>query len=759
MDDEERSVVDAVTSLNQVMDLKGLTRYFKQVAQSARVGSDECVDDFLGCVNVKIKDIPSIGLERWFTLEKRSERSKVSGEVKLKLWLSTREEPKRDDDDLTDVEQHIKLIQQFSLYEMKQSAESASSFHGQLSDAAEIILEQHALQSDLTPNSVRESVMQAYSYYQVVISSAVETTICRKLPNSAWSAYSAMTNIGISYSYLFDILTTLVSRWEPLILDKAEENMMADSFVLFEQKCCNAITEHRDRFPPQNNKALDSFSDLLRCCKLMIECSAFKACVSLNRSFSNLAKTALETSAEGFCSDSIKESKNEVRVGFKKSYEKNLVYADPCAELAQILQHIVVACSKSSAYDQIFASVANIDYSKITYTLEEYLCVKLMDDGPSGLKATMNRASAKEDGEIVPFLNVLKIHLALNEFRQYQNPKLRMTFMFDNWGGLFDRAITKWVNQVRVRAFARADFSCRLDTDIERNDKIKFSSSHVDICHIIEQIITTWERMKVSDPKLRISLTEKLIQNICKLAEFYVDKIFAVLASEGFQGELQLFVPKGTLARFCTVMNNAEKVRRSLLFYDHLHLDEILNQEIGQDKHERKTRVEKEIDSCTAYISKQIETAIDQLSKRFAPLLEKHLVHFAWSPETTPAEVALKPMTEVVDSELLKLHRMLLHKNFVRVLISQFNVMLPLLLKCLDEDQGCDPKFCDRIAEGTGILTEFYHAYGKGISGETLRNLPLYQELLRKLELHRTPTEMLITRYYKNLHEQQQASV
>uniref|UniRef100_A0A158R5N8 BAI1-associated protein 3 n=1 Tax=Syphacia muris TaxID=451379 RepID=A0A158R5N8_9BILA len=727
LDDEERSVVDAVASLNQVMDLKGLTRYFKQVAQSARVGSDDCVDDFLGCVNIKIKDIPSTGLERWFPLEKRSERSKVSGEVKLKLWLSTREEPKRDDDDdLTDVEQHIKLIQQFSLYEMKQSADAASSFYGQLCDAAEIILEQHALQSDLTP---------------------LHKAFC------AWSAYSAMTNIGISYSYLYDILTNLVLHWEPLVLDKTEENMMADSFVLFEQRCLTAIAEHRVRFPPRNHKAVDLLSDLLRCYKLMLECNPYKACISATRSFNASIKTALESCAEEFFTASMKESKND----------------DPCCELAQLLQHIVVACSKSASYNQVLSSVSDIDYAQVTHgvfnrMLKEYLCVKLMDDSPSGLKATMNRASAKEDGEIVPFLNVLKIHLALNEFSQYQTSKQKTSFSFDNWNSLFDRAISKWVNQILVRGFARADFSCHLDTDIVRNDKMKFSTSHHDICHMIEQITNTWERMRVSDPKLRLTLTEKVVQNICKLAEFYVDKIFAILASEGFQGELQLFVPKGILARFCTVINNAEKVRRSLLFYDRLNMDEssVNGQNKNQEKRKGKTKIEQQIDTCTTYISNQIETAIDQLSKRFATLLDKHLTHFAWSPETTPAEVALKPMTEVVDNELLKLHRMLLHKNFVRVLISQFNVMLPLIMKCLDEEQGLnknplqsDPKFCARLAEGTAILTEFYHACGKGISGETLRNLPLYQELLKKLELHRTPTEMLIGQYYRNLHEQQ----
>ncbi|GBP03486.1 BAI1-associated protein 3, partial [Eumeta japonica] len=56
------------------------------VCQSARQGSQ---DDFLGCVNIPIADIPSTGMEG--LLEARSQRSTVQGRIRLKLWLSTRE--------------------------------------------------------------------------------------------------------------------------------------------------------------------------------------------------------------------------------------------------------------------------------------------------------------------------------------------------------------------------------------------------------------------------------------------------------------------------------------------------------------------------------------------------------------------------------------------------------------------------------------------------------------------------------------------
>lgn len=63
--DDESSVVEAAKKLNEVSSFKGLGRYFKQVAQSARSkNSGASMDDFLGCVNISLDVSGSTGLKR-----------------------------------------------------------------------------------------------------------------------------------------------------------------------------------------------------------------------------------------------------------------------------------------------------------------------------------------------------------------------------------------------------------------------------------------------------------------------------------------------------------------------------------------------------------------------------------------------------------------------------------------------------------------------------------------------------------------------
>ena len=93
--DEQTNVIEAVKKLNEVKGVRGIRRFFKQVAQSAK-GADQ--DDFLGCITIPVQvkgilqpvegtliawlyqDIPSSGFEGWYKLLGRSSRSQVSAE-------------------------------------------------------------------------------------------------------------------------------------------------------------------------------------------------------------------------------------------------------------------------------------------------------------------------------------------------------------------------------------------------------------------------------------------------------------------------------------------------------------------------------------------------------------------------------------------------------------------------------------------------------------------------------------------------------
>uniref|UniRef100_A0A915DV92 Uncharacterized protein n=1 Tax=Ditylenchus dipsaci TaxID=166011 RepID=A0A915DV92_9BILA len=674
-DDDERRVLDAVTSLNQISGLKGLGRYFKEVAQSTRAGSNDLVDDFLGSV----------------TLKKRSDKSQVSGQVLLRLWLSTKEErrPASADgneedilDDLVDIKQHVELIRQFAVQEIRSSGAPVSHFQGHLPEAAVTILHQHAIQGDLTE---------------------LHQAMCQ------WLAYHVMINIGISYTFLYDILSNLISKWRPLALDKDAEDLLAESFEKFNENCRKTILDHRSTGSKRLD--MDSFGNMIRSLKLLRESPVYNKCVPFHKQFlSDINDILMESANNHFRALQLESQKPQ---------------------------------KSASQFDPIFKSYAEIDYGTGTYQefdrlLFEYISSEMMSEKNTDLKSMLLKVPEDEQTLIA----ILNVHCALKEFNSFRKPKLRYKMESVDWSPTFDRAISKWLDVAKIKAFARVELACQLDAQIQiqASNEIRHTSSYVDICHIIEQLMWLWEHVQVRDLGLRTELTEKLVQTICKIAEYYVDRVMAQLATDGFHGQLQ------------------PNLSAALINISVLPLT-IQSSETYEKKFKKeaswRVSLERDLSNCEKYIGEQIEASVDRLVRRQIAQLKKHVFHLAWSPAACPVEQSLKPLTDMLDSELSLVHRTLLHRNFVRVMYSQVNVLLQLLQECVTDNAGLEPSFYQRLHVAWTILMEFFHAEGKGISLEAFEVIPAHKVLISQLSLNQLTTMNLIELYYKDLLKEQ----
>ncbi|XP_077489961.1 BAI1-associated protein 3-like isoform X3 [Amblyomma americanum] len=189
--DDESSVFDAARKLNEVTGFKGLGRYFKQIAQSARSSPADTVDDFLGCVNVPLEDIPSSGVDRWFPLQGRSNRSTIQGQIRLKLCLGTREDrglAASIDDNWKEVVEHQELLWIFIEHELRHLECPTYEWAGDLPAPSLTILQQHAIQGDLTE---------------------LQQAICR------WVMYSRKhMGVSLDYALLLQLLDDLDRAWE-----------------------------------------------------------------------------------------------------------------------------------------------------------------------------------------------------------------------------------------------------------------------------------------------------------------------------------------------------------------------------------------------------------------------------------------------------------------------------------------------------------------------------------------------------------------
>uniref|UniRef100_A0A665VDK2 BAI1 associated protein 3 n=1 Tax=Echeneis naucrates TaxID=173247 RepID=A0A665VDK2_ECHNA len=198
--DDDVSVAEACKKLNEVSGLRGMGRYFKQIAKSVRAngsassGSEENADDFLGCINIP--------LNRDTTLSKKDSNVSI----------------------------HQKMLSQIVEYEHREPY----NWNGQVCPAAWTVLTHHAVQTDLSP---------------------LQQAIIR------WQCYSSHHRTQrVCYSLLLRLLRTIDAEAPSCV----QERQLSDSFRLYTDHCLCLMKNMRQVFPCTSAAAITRYELMLR---------------------------------------------------------------------------------------------------------------------------------------------------------------------------------------------------------------------------------------------------------------------------------------------------------------------------------------------------------------------------------------------------------------------------------------------------------------------------------------------------------------
>ncbi|CAK9803609.1 BAI1-associated protein 3 [Anthophora plagiata] len=734
--DDESSVFDAVSKLNEVRGVKGLGRFFKQIAQSARSGGQ---DDFLGCVNIPLQDIPSTGLDRWYKLEARTQRSTIQGRIRLKLWLSTREDRgTSEEDNWGELRQQERLYTVFLNHEMNKQGED---FTGELPQTALTILHQHAVQGDVT-----ELQQALVKWVATARQSACDPRILHRL------------------------LQELDNLWHTDTLSRDEEQCLAESFNEFLDVTLKRVRQHRVLFPPLHRPSISKLDYLLRCLGLLSNMKAFRACCPFNKEIRGEIITALRKGTLEWYEDTRQQT---------MCYDK-----EPDQDADKVLQdftNLVTALLVDleqglTYYNSLFESTNGVPYFSAVYKqldklLAEHVAKHMENTSEMqnelGARVTtaclqLHGQNADEEYVLPPGAEIgtpmFELYLALQDFvimKENLPQSDHKTLAICKYYEWFRPAVDKWLDLAKLKAIQRVRKSAELDRICTGEYIVKHGTSAIDVTACFYQIKEFWKKLAWPDLPGSYNLVLKVVDAICSSAAYYAEITHQKLADSGYYEEQTPYkTTDEVIAEMCVAINGLEYVRRWLLkLGEELLVEKLLTalecQAGDSVRMQWRNALTSPLEQTPGQMLLFINQIVSRIGTKMRPPLKKAMFHLAWSPDSLPTSEAIAPLLEYLDMHLVVLNSSLLTVNFNRVLQDIWEVVLAELSNQMDGNAGDKPAmFYERLHEALDLLIKFFHEDDKGLPYEALHSQS-FLNVEERLQYHKMDTTFLIDRFYR----------
>ncbi|XP_058567172.1 BAI1-associated protein 3 isoform X2 [Neofelis nebulosa] len=701
--DDDVSLVEACRKLNEVIGLKGMSRYFKQIVKSARANgtagpAEDHTDDFLGCLNIPVREVPVAGEDRWFKLEPRSSASRVQGDCQLVLKLiTTQRDTGMSQRGRAGFLSYMLLLSRLLQFEHRSEEPKASCWRGELSGPAATILCLHGAQNNLS------ALQLAVLHWQV-------------------SSRHHQTRT-LDYGYLLGLLEDMQAHWEEASsLPQGQEESLADSFNAFSEFGLRLLRQLRDFFPATNSTAVYRLELLLKCLsKMQIFQPSFEVC-------------SFRTELNADISAALKR-------GNREWYDRLLNTKSPreqsgpqrlagLVELADAVYEDLQSCY--GIYASLFHSITDIDFFTLTFRQLERLVAE-------EAWVLTEELSPKMTLEVASGLFELYVTLAdIQRFWSSIPGRDSRSLALAGIHGPFLPAVKLWLQVLRDQVRWRLQGAVDVDTLEPMDASSKHSSSAASASLCFSHIQELWARLAWPDPAQAEALGTQLSQDLCAATLFYTELLRKkVDAQPGAAGE-------AVSEPLCVVLNNVELLRKAAgQTLRGLAWPEVTSGPEGV--------LPRPLLGCAQALDEdlqqEVHTVTAHLTSKMVADIRKYVQHISLSPDSIQNDEAVAPLMKYLDEKLALLSTSLVKENLSRVLEALWELLLQAILRALGANLDVSADFYGRFHFTLEALVSFFHAEGQGLPLESLKD-GSYKRLEEELRLHQCSTRECIEQYY-----------
>ncbi|XP_043825296.1 BAI1-associated protein 3 isoform X1 [Dromiciops gliroides] len=709
--DDDVSVAEACKKLNEVIGFKGMGRYFKQIVKSARANgtagaSEDNADDFLGCLNIPIREIPVTGLDKWFKLEPRSSSSRVQGDCHLILKLITTQRDTSMSRRMSGFQVHGLLLSQLLMFEHGQDQPEAYSWKGELSGPAVTILSHHGTQTDLSALQLAMIHWQASSQHHQACS--------------------------LDYCYLLELLGTIQEQWgeATAALPKEQEESLANSFISFVEHALLLLRQLRELFPVTNSNAISRLEFLLRCLSQIHSLQPFRMiCPFQNELHVDIA-TALKKGTQDWY-ERLQRSRISLGKAGLDCLPGLIGLADAVYDDLQASHSVYGKLFVSSVHLSLH-SIVKVDLFGITYRQLEKLVAEEVQAPVEELSAGLELGSA-------PGLFELYITLAeIQRLRAYLPTKDSSALALPGFHTQFLPAIHLWLQTLRDKTRQRLQRAVDVDKLEPVDATSKHSSSAADATLCFSQTQELWAQLAWPESAEALDLVTQLTEDICEAALYYPELVRRKVDSR------PLAMGEAVSEPLCIALNNVEHIRKATgQVLRGLEWPEPGGGSPGGLPRALKNRLL----AMDEDLQREARNMIAHLTAKMVGDIKKYVQHISLSPDSIQNEEAIAPLMKYLDDKLILLSDSLVKENLCRVLEALWDLLLQVILQTLGANRDVSAEFYRRFYYTLEALVDFFHAEGQGLPLESLRD-GHYKTLEEELRLNKCSTNECIEQYY-----------